>query len=202
MFRINFEIPNYQVSGLRVKGLAVDVADKNYNAYESFVVFILVIVISVISLSPRVIVADYKVYIAFCLLNGTMSGVNLFWYGSDDDGEQIQSEKVTTETNVADDQKKNEIETEKKVEDNTQKEEKTSKPGNDLKETKEKEIKKETKVSEPKKEVISTSTQSNAKSVDNDPSHWMAVVDPNTNRTYYWNQVCSFVFESLRRFRM
>ena len=70
MFRINFEIPNYQVSGLRVKGLAVDVADKNYNAYESFVVFILVIVISVISLSPRVIVADYKVYIAFsnCLL--------------------------------------------------------------------------------------------------------------------------------------
>ena len=32
--RINFEIPNYQVSGLRVKGLAVDVADKNYNAYD------------------------------------------------------------------------------------------------------------------------------------------------------------------------
>lgn len=70
MIRINFEIPNYQVSGLRVKGLAVDVADKNYNAYGHFVVFILVIVISVISLSPRVIVADYKVYIAFsnCLL--------------------------------------------------------------------------------------------------------------------------------------
>lgn len=30
--RLNFEIPNYQVSGLRVKGLAVDVQDKNYNA--------------------------------------------------------------------------------------------------------------------------------------------------------------------------
>ena len=30
--RINFEIPNYQVSGLRIRGLAVDVQDKNYNA--------------------------------------------------------------------------------------------------------------------------------------------------------------------------
>lgn len=29
---INFEIPNYQVSGLRIRGLAVDVQDKNYNA--------------------------------------------------------------------------------------------------------------------------------------------------------------------------
>lgn len=29
---IRFEIPNYEVSGLRVKGLAVDVEDKNYNA--------------------------------------------------------------------------------------------------------------------------------------------------------------------------
>lgn len=31
-YRINFEIPNYQVSGLRIKGLAVDTQDKNYNA--------------------------------------------------------------------------------------------------------------------------------------------------------------------------
>lgn len=32
--RLNFEIPNYQVSGLRIRGLAVDVEDKNYNAWE------------------------------------------------------------------------------------------------------------------------------------------------------------------------
>ena len=58
---INFEIPNYQVSGLRVKGLAVDVADKNYNAYEfEYEIDLLVIVISVILHSPTVIVAVCK----------------------------------------------------------------------------------------------------------------------------------------------
>ncbi|KAK8833162.1 hypothetical protein WA577_002776 [Blastocystis sp. JDR] len=31
---LNFEIPNYQVSGLRIRGLAVDVEDKNYNAHR------------------------------------------------------------------------------------------------------------------------------------------------------------------------
>ena len=30
--RLNFEIPNYQVSGLRIRGLAVDVDDKKYDA--------------------------------------------------------------------------------------------------------------------------------------------------------------------------
>ena len=66
MCSINFEIPNYQVSGLRVKGLAVDVADKNYNAYGfGWIDHVVVIVISVILHSPTVTVAVCKLLFAF-----------------------------------------------------------------------------------------------------------------------------------------
>ena len=88
MCRLNFEIPNYQVSGLRVKGLAVDVADKNYNAYDSLLSFqfqlnfylnlifylifssisSIVIATSVILLNPTATAVDFKDAVAFDMI--------------------------------------------------------------------------------------------------------------------------------------
>lgn len=130
------------------------------------------------------------------------SKVNLFWYGSDNEDEQEvdkQDTEVISEKKEVDVQP---VTTKEKEEESTKISNKTS----EIVEKKECEESKQTEKTlliqntvmaqtKEKQSNISTSSQTTAvKSVTTDSSaseaaNWVAVLDNNTNRYYYWNQV-------------